>query len=68
LLYTNPAGADLRKITLSYSAVSMTWFPVDDLTIEWGFIQQQTKNANVTVSIAHEMTLLREVQRELGMQ
>jgi ABC-type nitrate/sulfonate/bicarbonate transport system substrate-binding protein len=39
----------------------------DDLSIEWNFIQQQTKKANVPVSIAHDMTLLRESQRELGM-
>jgi ABC-type nitrate/sulfonate/bicarbonate transport system substrate-binding protein len=39
----------------------------DDLSIEWNFIQQQTKKANVPVSIAHDMSLLREAQRELGM-
>ncbi|HET7004251.1 MAG TPA: ABC transporter substrate-binding protein [Candidatus Binatia bacterium] len=39
----------------------------DDLSIEWGFIQQQTKKTHVPVSIAHDMTLLREVQRELGL-
>ncbi|HYT57530.1 MAG TPA: hypothetical protein VEQ38_22725, partial [Verrucomicrobiae bacterium] len=39
----------------------------DDLAIEWSFIQQQTKKINVPVSIALDMTLLREVQRELGM-
>jgi NitT/TauT family transport system substrate-binding protein len=39
----------------------------DDLSIEWSFIQQQTKKTNVPVSIAHDMTLLREAQRELGM-
>ena len=39
----------------------------DDLSIEWGFIQQQTKKANVPVSIVYDMTLLKEVQRELGM-
>ena len=38
----------------------------DDLSIEWGFIQQQTKKTTVPVGIAHDMTLLREVQRELG--
>lgn len=38
----------------------------DDLSIEWGFIQQQTKRTQVPVSIAHDMTLLREAQRELG--
>jgi NitT/TauT family transport system substrate-binding protein len=39
----------------------------DDLSIEWGFIQQQTKKPNVPVSVAHDMTLLKEAQRELGM-
>ena len=40
----------------------------DDLGIEWGFIQQQTKRTNVPVSIAYDMTLLREVQAELGIK
>jgi hypothetical protein len=39
----------------------------DDLSIEWNFIQQQTKKTNVPVAIAYDMTLLREVQHELGM-
>ena len=39
----------------------------DDLGIEWGFIQQQTKKTLVPVSIAHDMALLREVQREMGL-
>ena len=39
----------------------------DDLSIEWNFIQQQTKKTSIPVSIAHDMTLLREAQRELGM-
>ena len=39
----------------------------DDLSIEWGFIQQQTKKTNVPVSVAHDMTLLKEAQRELGL-
>ena len=39
----------------------------DDLSIEWSFIQQQTKKTTVPVSIAHDMTLLKEVQRDLGM-
>lgn len=38
----------------------------DDLSIEWGFIQQQTKKTNVPVAVAHDMKLLREVQREMG--
>jgi len=40
----------------------------DDLSIEWTFIQQQTKKTNVPVSIAHDMTLLKEVQAELGIK
>jgi hypothetical protein len=39
----------------------------EDLGIEWSFIQQQTKKNNVPVSVAHDMSLLREAQRELGM-
>jgi len=39
----------------------------DDLSTEWGFIQQQTKKTHVPVSVALDMTLLREVQREMGM-
>jgi NitT/TauT family transport system substrate-binding protein len=40
----------------------------DDLSIEWRFIQQQTKNTTIPVSIAHDMSLLREVQAEMGMR
>lgn len=40
----------------------------DDLSIEWGFIQQETKKTGVPVAIAHDMTLLREVQKELGLK
>jgi ABC-type nitrate/sulfonate/bicarbonate transport system substrate-binding protein len=40
----------------------------DDLSIEWSFIQQQTKKPNVPVAVAHDMTLLREAQKELGIQ
>jgi NitT/TauT family transport system substrate-binding protein len=39
----------------------------EDLSIEWGFIQQETKKTNVPVSVAHDMTLLREAQKELGL-
>ena len=31
-------------------------------------IQQQTKKTNVPVAIAHDMTPLTEVQKELGIQ
>ena len=39
-----------------------------DLSTEWGFIQQETKKTAVPVSIAHDMSLLREVQKELGIK
>ena len=40
----------------------------DDLSLEWTFIQQQTKRTNVPVSVAHDMTLLKEAQRDLKIQ
>jgi NitT/TauT family transport system substrate-binding protein len=40
----------------------------DDLSVEWSFIQQQTKRSNVPVSVAHDMTLLKEAQRDLRIQ
>ncbi len=39
----------------------------EDLSIEWGFIQQETRKTSVAVSVAHDMTLLREVQKEFGL-
>jgi NitT/TauT family transport system substrate-binding protein len=39
----------------------------EDLSIEWTFIQQQTKKTGVPVSAAYDMSLLREAQREVGM-
>ena len=59
----------LRSLELAKPGFSKNGFITDDdLSIEWSFIQQQTKKTNVPVSIAHDMTLLKEVQRELGMQ
>ena len=57
----NPAlGAEARKVTLSYSAVSMTWFPVK-VAIEKGFFRDEglepqliQMNGNVaTVALAN---------------
>jgi NitT/TauT family transport system substrate-binding protein len=59
----------LRALELSKPGFSKNGFVTDDdLSFEWSFIQQQTKKTNVSVSIAHDMTLLREAHRELGMQ
>ena len=58
----------LRALDLAKPGFSKTGMLTDDdLRIEWSFIQQQTKKTNVPVSVAQDMTLLREVQRELGM-
>jgi ABC-type nitrate/sulfonate/bicarbonate transport system substrate-binding protein len=57
----------LRSLELSKPGFSKNGMLTDDdLSIEWGFIQQQTKKTTVPVSVAHDMTLLREVQKELG--
>jgi NitT/TauT family transport system substrate-binding protein len=57
----------LRSLELAKAGFSRNgMLSDDDLALDWGFIQQQTKKANVPVSIAHDMALLREVQRELG--
>ncbi len=54
---------DLSKVGFSANGLLTD----EDLSIEWGFIQQETKKTNVPVSVAHDMTLLREVQKELGL-
>ena len=58
----------LRSLELAKPGFSRNGLLTDeDLGIEWSFIQQQTKKTNVPVSVAHDMTLLREAQRELGL-
>ncbi len=68
--WTKASESDaLRSLELAKPGFSKNGLLTDDdLSIEWGFIQQQTKKPNVPVSIAHDMSLVREVQRELGMQ
>ena len=59
----------VRTLELSKPGFSKNGLLSDeDLSIEWSFIQQQTKKVNVPVSIAYDITLLKEVQRELAMQ
>ena len=59
----------IRAMELSKPGFSKNGFlSDDDLSIEWSFIQQQTKKTNVPVSIAYDMTLLKEAQAELGMK
>jgi NitT/TauT family transport system substrate-binding protein len=58
----------LRSLDLAQPAFSKNGMLTDDdLAIEWGFIQQQTKKTNVPVAVAHDMSLLREAHRDLGM-
>jgi NitT/TauT family transport system substrate-binding protein len=60
-------GDALRALELAKPGFSKNGLVTDeDLSIEWSFIQQQTKKTNVPVSMAHDMTLLRDAQRELG--
>jgi NitT/TauT family transport system substrate-binding protein len=59
----------LRSLELAKPGFSRNGSVTDeDLSIEWSFIQQQTRKTNVPVAIAYDRTLLSEVQRELGMQ
>lgn len=59
----------LRSLELAKPGFSKNGLLTDeDLGIEWSFIQQQTKKTHVAVAVAHDMTLLRETQKELGMQ
>ena len=60
---------DVRALELSKPGFSRTGsLTDDDLSIEWSFVQQQTKKTNVPVSTAHDMTLLKEVQKQLGLE
>ena len=64
--YTN---AMLRALDLAKPGFSRNGLVGDDdLSIEWSFIQQQTKKTGVPVSVAYDMSLLREAQRELGLE
>ena len=59
----------LRALELARPGFSRNGMVGDeDLNIEWAFIQQQTKKTGTPVSVAHDMSLLREVQKELGVQ
>ncbi|MGE5216747.1 MAG: ABC transporter substrate-binding protein [Chloroflexota bacterium] len=59
----------LRSLELAKPGFSKNGMLTDeDLSIEWGFLQQQTKKTNVPVSVSYDMSLLREVQAEIGMK
>lgn len=57
----------LRSLELAKPGFSKNGLLTDeDLSIEWGFLQQQTKKTNVPVATAYDMSLLREVQAEIA--
>jgi len=57
----------LRSLELAKPGFSKNGMLTDeDLSIEWGFLQQQTKKTDVPVSTAYDLSLLREAQREIG--
>ena len=69
MAWTRATESDARRsLELAKPGFSKNGLLTDkDLSIEWNFLQQQTKKPGVLVSIAHDMTILREAQRELGM-
>lgn len=40
----------------------------DDLSFEWNILKEATKKTNVSITATHDFTILRKVQRELGVQ
>lgn len=59
----------LRAYDLSKAGFSKNGFASDeDLGIEWGFLQQETRKTNVSIVVARDFGLLEEAQRELGIR
>jgi len=40
----------------------------DDLSFEWNILKEATKKTNASIAAAHDFTILRKVQKDLGMQ
>ncbi len=55
---------DLSKVGFSKNG----YVSDDDLSIEWEFIQEETKRVQVPVSAARDFALLENAQRELGIR
>jgi ABC-type nitrate/sulfonate/bicarbonate transport system substrate-binding protein len=70
MAWTHTTESDaLRSLELAKPGFSKNGLLTDeDLGIEWGFIQQQTKKTTVPVSVAYDMSLLREAQAESGLR
>ncbi len=58
-----------RAYDLSKAGYSKNGYASDeDLSIEWEFIQGETKRADVPLSVARDFSLLAEAQKELGIR
>jgi NitT/TauT family transport system substrate-binding protein len=58
-----------RAYDLSKAGYSKNGYDSDeDLSIEWDFIQGETKRADVPLSVARDFSLLAEAQKELGIR
>ena len=58
-----------RVYDLSKAGFSKNGFASDDdLSIEWEFVQRETRRAAVPVSVARDFKLLGEVQKEMGLR
>jgi hypothetical protein len=40
----------------------------NDLSFEWNILKDATKKTNVSIAAAHDFTILKKVQKELGIQ
>ena len=40
----------------------------DDLSVEWNILKEATKKTNVSITAARDFTILRKVQKDLGIQ
>jgi NitT/TauT family transport system substrate-binding protein len=58
-----------RVYDLSSVGFSKNGYASDnDLSIEWDFIQKETRKVNIPVSVARDFRLLEDVQKELGIR
>ena len=40
----------------------------DDLSFEWNILKEATKKTNVSITAARDFTILRKLQKDLGIQ
>jgi ABC-type nitrate/sulfonate/bicarbonate transport system substrate-binding protein len=58
-----------RVYDLSKEGFSRDGFVTDDdLSFEWNILKEATKKTNVSIAAVHDFTILRKVQKDLGIQ